>query len=61
VFDIRQLGWSEVRKASEGLSHADITRACEAAQKDAVLSDTEEITTAALVAALEERRRNPRG
>jgi SpoVK/Ycf46/Vps4 family AAA+-type ATPase len=61
VFDIRRLGWSEVRKASEGLSHADITRACEAAQKDAVLSDTEEITTAALVAALEERRRNPRG
>lgn len=60
-FDIRRLGWPEGRKAAEGLSHADITRACEAAQKDAVLSDTEEITTAALVAALEERRRNPRG
>jgi hypothetical protein len=39
-----------------GLSHADLTRACEQAAKDALLNDATVIYTAGLVAALNERR-----
>lgn len=50
------LDWSEAVHAARELSHADITRACELAAKDAILDHRTHVTTEALVAALQERR-----
>lgn len=52
----RQWGWSQVDDAAAGLSHAEITVACELAAKEAILSGQQHVTTASLVAALLERR-----
>jgi SpoVK/Ycf46/Vps4 family AAA+-type ATPase len=52
-----RVSWQSVAKSAEGLSHAEITLAAERAAKDVVLSKAETVTTAALVAALRERRR----
>jgi SpoVK/Ycf46/Vps4 family AAA+-type ATPase len=60
IFDISSLDWAEVRRATEGLSYADLTAGCDAAAKDAVLDDTSLVTTELLVGALAERRRGRR-
>ncbi len=53
----RGLDWTATGHAAEGLSHAELTRACEQAAKDALLNDTTTLQTSGLVSALEERRR----
>jgi SpoVK/Ycf46/Vps4 family AAA+-type ATPase len=50
-----KIAWAAVDQSAEGLSHAEITLAAERAAKDAILAGKDEITTAALVAALKER------
>lgn len=54
--DTSKLDWQAAITAAEGLSHADITRACEHAAKNAILSQTTRVETPSLVAALVERR-----
>jgi len=48
--------WSRAVVAAEGLSHAEITRACEQAAKEAILKDRRTVATKHLVGALQERR-----
>ncbi len=52
---LHRIAWARVTGAAEGLSHAEITLAAELAAKDAILTEAEVVTTAALVAALRER------
>ncbi|MCY4494928.1 MAG: ATP-binding protein, partial [Acidimicrobiaceae bacterium] len=53
--NITELCWADVDQAAEGLSHADLTLACEQAAKDTILSEKDRVTTAMLKAALRER------
>jgi SpoVK/Ycf46/Vps4 family AAA+-type ATPase len=55
AFDVKDLTWDSLLPATQGLSHAEITRACDDAAKDAVLADRSAITTEDLVAALARR------
>ena len=48
--------WAEIQSATEGLSHADLARACENAVKSAVLGRRTSLETAEVVQALKERR-----
>jgi SpoVK/Ycf46/Vps4 family AAA+-type ATPase len=54
--DSSAIDWGLAVVAAKGLSHAELTRACEQAAKDALLSESTVIETAGLVAALDERR-----
>ena len=56
-FDIKRLVWPQVTRSARGLSHAEVTRACDDAAKAAVLSDSHEISTALLSQVLQIRRR----
>lgn len=51
------LGWKAIDESSAGLSHADLTLACEQAAKQMILARAPRLTTAAVVAALQERHR----
>ncbi len=51
----KEVRWTDVDQAAEGLSHADLTLACEQAAKGAILSEKDRVTTAMLKAALRER------
>ncbi len=51
----RGVDWSSVAKAAEGLSYAEIVKACEDAAKEAILSDMQAVSTESLARALEER------
>ncbi len=50
------LDWTLAATEAEGLSHAEIARACEQAAKNAILSETTHVDTVGLVAAVRERR-----
>jgi SpoVK/Ycf46/Vps4 family AAA+-type ATPase len=52
----RRWAWNRVDDAAAGLSHSEITIACELAAKEAILSGQQNVTTASLVAALLDRR-----
>jgi len=54
-FDINSLGWEELTGAAQGLSSAEVTRACEDAAKEAVLHHENQIRTAFVIRALERR------
>lgn len=56
LLNTSQVDWKAAAEACEGLSHAEVTHACEQAAKDALLNDTTMLDTHTLVAALEERR-----
>lgn len=56
LLDASEVNWSEALDAAKGLSHSDITRACEHAAKNAILQHRTRIDTAELVEALIERR-----
>ena len=56
LLDTRQVDWSTVDTAATGMSHAELTRACEQAAKDAILSERSVLQTEDLVRALRERR-----
>lgn len=55
LLDTHDVDWTALTVAA-GLSHAELTQACAQAAKDALLNDTTVLSTAALVAALEDRR-----
>lgn len=56
LLDTQGVDWEMAAKTADGLSHADLTRACEQAAKDALLNNTTVLETGGLVAAVEERR-----
>jgi SpoVK/Ycf46/Vps4 family AAA+-type ATPase len=56
LLDTSRLDWSAVIHAAEGLSHGELTRACEHAAKDAILAHRRQVSTADLVSALDVRR-----
>jgi SpoVK/Ycf46/Vps4 family AAA+-type ATPase len=53
----RGLNWKLIDPAAHGLSHAELTLACERAAKEALLTGVPTVTTGALVNALKERHR----
>lgn len=55
IFDTATVQWSQIGTTADGLSHAEITHACEQAAKNAILSATRGIDTDALRTALQER------
>ena len=55
-FKLGGIEWKKVDAAARGLSHAEITRACDDAAKEAVLSDTREISTSSIRSVLLTRR-----
>jgi SpoVK/Ycf46/Vps4 family AAA+-type ATPase len=55
-FDVHALNWTAVARAAKELSHAEITRSCDDAAKDAVLEDSRAIPSALLVRYLRLRR-----
>lgn len=54
-FDVADMDWDAAVQQADGLSYADMARACESAAKDAVLDDTVRVATVSLLAALRER------
>jgi SpoVK/Ycf46/Vps4 family AAA+-type ATPase len=54
-FNIGKIDWAAITRASKGLSHAEVTRGCDDAAKEAVLSDDRSINTSALENALKLR------
>ena len=56
LLDTSQIEWNKALEATEGLSHSDLTRACEHAAKNAILQKNFIISTSDLIDALTERR-----
>ena len=56
LLDTNGVDWKAAAEVADGLSHADVTRACEQAAKNAILAHTTEIKTEELVETLSERR-----
>lgn len=56
-FNVSHLHWQSVTRGARGLSHAEITRACDDAAKESVLSNETAVTSERLEAALRLRRR----
>ncbi|HYH95901.1 ATP-binding protein [Hyalangium sp.] len=56
LLDTSKVDWTSAIDAADGLSHAEIARACEHAAKNAILEHTTVIQTATLIAALSERK-----
>jgi len=56
-FDLASICWRKLSPSFGNLSHAEITRACEQAARDAVLAGTAEIQTSALQRGLDRRSR----
>jgi SpoVK/Ycf46/Vps4 family AAA+-type ATPase len=57
LLETANVNWEQVAKAADGLSHAEITMACEQAAKNAILDHTTILRDAELVAALQDRHR----
>jgi SpoVK/Ycf46/Vps4 family AAA+-type ATPase len=57
----RGLNWKSVGAATQGLSHAELTLACERAAKRAILTGAPRVSTAELLSALAERSRTSGG
>jgi SpoVK/Ycf46/Vps4 family AAA+-type ATPase len=55
VFDTDSLAWADITAAADGLSSAEVTRACEDAAKEAVLHHDTNITTALITKAIKRR------
>jgi SpoVK/Ycf46/Vps4 family AAA+-type ATPase len=56
LLDVSDVDWLKVVEAADGLSHSDLTRACEHAAKNAILWHHTRIKTNELIEALSERR-----
>ena len=56
LLDTSRVEWPKVLEVTKGMSHSDLTRACEHAAKNAILQHQTRIETAELVEALSERR-----
>jgi len=59
-FSIADIKWRPITMAARGLSHAEVTRACEDAARRAVLSGTDVVTMEGLRQSLEARHHRPR-
>lgn len=57
--DTTDVDWHVIAREAEGLSYADIVKACEDAAKEAVLTETHAVTTSMLRRAIEERKTLP--
>jgi SpoVK/Ycf46/Vps4 family AAA+-type ATPase len=57
--DTSDVDWHVIAREAEGLSYADIVKACEDAAKEAVLTETHAVTTSMLRRAIEERKTLP--
>lgn len=57
-FGLGRVSWKKILETVNGLSHAEIVRACHDAAKDCILDGKKTVTTAALTASLQERRRD---
>jgi SpoVK/Ycf46/Vps4 family AAA+-type ATPase len=55
-FKTQKISWTKAAAMAEGLSYADITRACEDAIKDALIHDRLFVTHSEIIHALEERK-----
>jgi len=60
LLDTEQVSWSAAVAAANGLSHAEIVRACEQAAKNALLDHRTLISTRDLTDAIADRRINDR-
>ncbi len=56
-FPLGELSWSDLADMAEGLSYAEIVRACEDAAKDMILADEDQISMERLRSAVEARQR----
>lgn len=54
-FKMKDMDWDKLAEKAEGLSYADITKACEDAIKDAIIHDREEVSTDDLLIPFQER------
>lgn len=61
LVDTTAVNWPGLAIETQGLSHSELVRAAESAAKQALLSGRARLTTAALTAALRERRRHADG
>ncbi len=57
IVNTRGIAWEKVDEAADGLSHSELTIACEQAAKQAILSKATRVTTELLVSCLRERYR----
>lgn len=55
-----RVDWRDVAMHAEGLSYADISKSCEDAAKEAVLTGSHEVTTSMLLRSISERKAVPR-
>jgi len=55
-YPTKRLDWTELARSAAGLSHGELSRACEDAIKDAILHDRPSVNTADLIATLAERK-----
>jgi AAA+ superfamily predicted ATPase len=58
TINTRGLNWKRIDQSTAGMSHAELTIACEQAAKQTILAKEPRVTTDLLVAALDERRRS---
>lgn len=58
--EVDRVSWDTVAAEAEGLSYADIIRACEDAAKEAVLTGSHAVTTSMLICSIVERKGVPR-
>ncbi|MHB9098776.1 MAG: AAA family ATPase [Syntrophales bacterium] len=56
AFHKARLNWDQLAEASDNLSHAEITRACEDAVKDVIIHDRDKITEDIVLGMITERR-----
>lgn len=59
LFRTSTIKWTTVQRATDGLSHAELVRACETAAKGAFLERRTILETAEVIAALKDRRSDP--
>lgn len=55
-FPMSRVSWKKLTEASQGLSYAEITKACDDAMKNALINDNEKITQSDLIQSLKERK-----
>jgi len=55
LFETGELEWSRIKKSAVGLSHGDIAQACDQALKQTILNDSDQVDTAIIISALEDR------
>lgn len=56
LLNTSDINWDRIAKLAEGLSHAELSMACEQAAKNAILANTTAVSDAELALAVEERR-----